>query len=67
MFGRKSVLAVTIASAALSLGTLTGAPAATAATAATAAPTASNDYLQVKEYAMADTFSCDFYKLPWCR
>lgn len=63
MFRRTSVLATTIASAALSLGALTGAPAATAApTTAT-----SSDELQVKEYALSDTFSCDYYNLPWCR
>ncbi|TXS80857.1 hypothetical protein CHU72_07060 [Corynebacterium sp. LK12] len=63
MFRRTSVLATTIASAALSLGALTGAPAATAAPAATT----SSDDLQVKEYALSDTFSCDYYNLPWCR
>ena len=66
MFRRSSVLATTIASAALSLGALTGAPAATAATAAPTATTSSDD-LQVKEYALSDTFSCDYYNLPWCR
>ncbi len=65
MFGRTSVLATTIASAALSLSALTGAPAATA-TAAPATAT-SSDELQVKEYALSDTFSCDYYNLPWCR
>ena len=65
MFGRTSVLATTIASAALSLSALTGAPAATA-TAAPATAT-SSDKLQVKEYALSDTFSCDYYNLPWCR
>lgn len=63
MFRRTSVLATTIASAALSLSALTGAPAATAAPTAT---TSSGD-LQVKEYALSDTFSCDYYNLPWCR
>lgn len=65
MFRRSSVLATTIAFAALSLGALTGTPAA----AATAAPTTatSSDELQVKEYALSDTFSCDYYNLPWCR
>ena len=63
MFGRTSVLATTIASAALSLSALTGAPAATAAPTATT----SSDDLQVKEYALSDTFSCDYYNLPWCR
>ncbi|AYX82558.1 MULTISPECIES: hypothetical protein [Corynebacterium] len=63
MFRRTSVLATTIASAALSLGALTGAPAATAAPTATT----SSDDLQVKEYALSDTFSCDYYNLPWCR
>lgn len=65
MFERTSVLATTITSAALSLSALTGAPAATA----TAAPTTatSSDELQVKEYALSDTFSCDYYNLPWCR
>ncbi|MCQ9171620.1 hypothetical protein JY506_04685 [Corynebacterium amycolatum] len=66
MFRRTSVLATTITSAALSLGALTGAPAATAATAAPTATTGSDD-LQVKEYALSDTFSCDYYNLPWCR
>lgn len=65
MFGRTSVLATTITSAALSLSALTGAPAATA-TAAPATAT-SSDELQVKEYALSDTFSCDYYNLPWCR
>lgn len=65
MFERTSVLATTIASAALSLSALTGAPAATA-TAAPATAT-SSDELQVKEYALSDTFSCDYYNLPWCR
>ena len=63
MFGRTSVLATTIASAALSLSALTGAPTATAAPTATT----SSDDLQVKEYALSDTFSCDYYNLPWCR
>lgn len=63
MFRRTSVLATTIASAALSLSMLTGAPAATAAPAAAT----SSDDLQVKEYALSDTFSCDYYNLPWCR
>ncbi|ASE56874.1 MULTISPECIES: hypothetical protein [Corynebacterium] len=63
MFRRTSVLATTIASAALSLSALTGAPAATAAPTATT----SSDDLQVKEYALSDTFSCDYYNLPWCR
>ena len=63
MFRRTSVLATTIASAALSLSALTGAPAATAAPTATT----SSDDLQVKEYALFDTFSCDYYNLPWCR
>lgn len=66
MFERTSVLATTIASAALSLSALTGAPAATAATAAPTTAT-SSDELQVKEYALSDTFSCDYYNLPWCR
>lgn|GEM_PF-1470132 len=65
MFGHTSVLATTITSAALSLSALTGAPAATA-TAAPATAT-SSDELQVKEYALSDTFSCDYYNLPWCR
>ena len=60
---RTSVLATTIASAALSLSALTGAPTATAAPTATT----SSDDLQVKEYALSDTFSCDYYNLPWCR
>ncbi|EEB62413.1 hypothetical protein QP923_00530 [Corynebacterium sp. MSK151] len=63
MFRRTSVLATTIASAALSLSALTGAPTATAAPTATT----SSDDLQVKEYALSDTFSCDYYNLPWCR
>ena len=63
MFRRTSVLAPTIASAALSLSALTGAPTATAAPTATT----SSDDLQVKEYALSDTFSCDYYNLPWCR
>lgn len=63
MFRRSSVLATTIASAALSLGALTGTPAAAAAPTAT---TGSDD-LKVKEYALSDTFSCDYYNLPWCR
>ena len=63
MFRRTSVLATTIASAALSLSALTGAPAATAAPTATT----SSDDRQVKEYALSDTFSCDYYNLPWCR
>ncbi|OFR59060.1 hypothetical protein HMPREF2878_01605 [Corynebacterium sp. HMSC065H09] len=63
MFRRTSVLATTIVSAALSLSALTGAPAATAAPTATT----SSDDLQVKEYALSDTFSCDYYNLPWCR
>lgn len=63
MFRRASVLATTIASAALSLSALTGAPTATAAPTATT----SSDDLQVKEYALSDTFSCDYYNLPWCR
>lgn len=65
MFGRTSVLATTIASAALSLSALTGAPAAT--TTAAPATATSSDELQVKEYALSDTFSCDYYNLPWCR
>lgn len=63
MFRRTSVLTTTIASAALSLSALTGAPTATAAPTATT----SSDDLQVKEYALSDTFSCDYYNLPWCR
>ncbi|MCQ9351304.1 hypothetical protein [Corynebacterium sp. 5QC2CO] len=63
MFRRTSILATTIASAALSLGALTAAPSATAAPTATT----SSDDLQVKEYALSDTFSCDYYNLPWCR
>lgn len=65
MFRRSSVLATTIASAALSLGALTGTPAA--ATTAAPATATSSDELQVKEYALSDTFSCDYYNLPWCR
>lgn len=61
MFGSASSLATTIISGVLALGSLTGAPAATAA------PANTGDDLQVQEYAMADTFSCDYYHLPWCR
>lgn len=61
MFGNASTIATTILSGALVLGGLTGAPIATAA------PVDNGDDLQVQEYAMSDTFSCDYYHLPWCR
>lgn len=70
MIGSASSLASAIVSAAMSLGALGGTPAAPAAPAPAPAATQTNSekpYMATTEYAMADTFSCDFYDLPWCR
>nr|WP_120491657.1 hypothetical protein [Corynebacterium lactis] len=64
MFGSTTSLATALVSAAMSLGSLGGvsAPDATPAPADSDKP-----YMAAKEYAMADSFSCDYYNLPWCR